>query len=140
MTDSIAFRSLSGSAVKVYLDLRRRYNGSNNGEIRYSLGVAADRLFLGKATVKRALAELVAKGFIAMTGRGGWLGRKAATWAVTDKHRGNALPTNDWRQWRPSPVSLRHPKGRCGSEATPESDDLSVRVSAEHPSGRQKAA
>jgi hypothetical protein len=70
MAVSIAWLSLSGAAIKVYVELRRLYNGGNNGELSLSLDEAARLLHLDKATVARALAELGAKGFIRMTARG----------------------------------------------------------------------
>ncbi len=97
---SMAWRSLSGPAAKVFLELRSRFNGGNNGKLTLSLEEAADLLGLGKATVQRALAELVAKGFVVLTRRGQWYGRLASTWAVTDKGVDGAPPTNAWRHWQ----------------------------------------
>jgi DNA-binding transcriptional MocR family regulator len=102
MAESAAWRSLSGAAVKVYVELRRRYNGGNNGDLSLSLDEAARLLNIGKATVARALAELEAKGFIRMTARGRWYGRQATTYAVTDRPVGRNPPTNAWRAWRPT--------------------------------------
>jgi hypothetical protein len=103
MAASIAWLSLSGAAVKVYVELRRRYNGGNNGDLSLSLDEATRLLHLGKATVARAFAELVTKGFIVMTARGRWYGRQATTYAVTDRPMKNSPPTNAWRGWRPAP-------------------------------------
>jgi DNA-binding transcriptional MocR family regulator len=102
MAASIAWLSLSGAAIKVYVELRRRYNGGNNGDLSLSLDEAARLLHLGKATVARALAELEVKGFIRMTTRGRWYGRRATTYAVTDRPVGRYPPTNAWRAWRPA--------------------------------------
>jgi DNA-binding MarR family transcriptional regulator len=63
---SPAWRSLSGAAVKVWLELHTRYNGGNNGKLHLSMKEAAEILGLGRATVKRAFDELVAKGFLAL--------------------------------------------------------------------------
>lgn len=100
---SPAWRSLSGAAAKVFLELRSRFNGGNNGKLILSLENAADCLGIGKATVQRALAELVAKGFVIRTRLGNWYGRLASTWAVTDKGVDGSPPTNAWKQWRPAP-------------------------------------
>jgi predicted ArsR family transcriptional regulator len=102
MAESAAWRSLSGAAVKVYVETRRRFNGGNNGKLSLSLDEAARLLHLGKATVARAFAELVDKGFIVMTARGRWYGRQATTYAVTDRPAGRNPPTNAWRTWRDS--------------------------------------
>jgi hypothetical protein len=102
MARSLAWRSLSGSGVKVYVELRSRYNGRNNGDLSLSYGEAAGLLGLGKTTIKRAFDELAEKGFIIRMSEGHWYGRRAATWAVTDQtidmpKFGPA--TNNWKCW-----------------------------------------
>ncbi len=101
LTGSAAWLSLSGNAVKVLIDLRRTFNGTNNGALAYSIDKAAKRLGIGKATVKRMLDELQEKGFIKKTSAGGFSQRMAATFALTDRPIGDAMPTNEWRQWPP---------------------------------------
>lgn len=102
LLQSPAWRSLSGAAVKVWLELRTRYNGANNGKLTLSLDEGARILGLGKATVGRAFDELEAKGFVALQRRGKWYGRLASEWTVTDKGTDTAPPSNAWRQWQPS--------------------------------------
>jgi hypothetical protein len=110
---SAAWRSLSGPAVKVWLELRTRYNGGNNGKLALSLDAAARVLRLGKATIARALAELEEKGFIVRTKRGKWYGREASLYRTTDKSAGGSPPTNDWKHWQPPE------KQSLGSETDP---------------------
>jgi hypothetical protein len=98
---SDAWRSLGGAAVKVYWELRARFNGGNNGQLHLSLEEAAALLSLGKATILRALQELEAKGFIRLAKRGQWYGRRASEYAVTDREVDGAPATNDWKDWRP---------------------------------------
>lgn len=98
---SPAWRSLSGAAVKVWLELRARYDGGNNGTLSLSLDEAAWLLRIGKSTARRALDELAAKGFIVMTRKGAWYGRKATEWRVTDRGCNGYLATRDWQHWRP---------------------------------------
>jgi len=98
---SDAWRSLSGSAAKLWLKVRSRFNGGNNGKISLSLDEAARLLHMGKATVQRAFHELETKGFIAVTRKGQWYGRLASLWRVTDKNCNGDFATNDWKQWRP---------------------------------------
>jgi hypothetical protein len=123
MAASVAWRSLNGNAIKVYVELHSRYNGGNNGDLSLSLDEAARLLHLGKATVARAFAELEAKGFIRMTARGQWYGRLATTYAVTDRPIGNNPPTNAWRIWRPdknhSSVPIRTDERADGSATEP---------------------
>lgn len=97
-----AFRGLSGPALKVFFELRCRYTvrgdgSNNNGEITLSLDEGARLLKLGKATVKRALDELIATGFVKRTKQGQWYGRKASCYAVTDCPQKKNPPTRDWQ-------------------------------------------
>jgi hypothetical protein len=103
MAQCDAWRLLSGAAVKVWVELRSRYNGKNNGSLSLSWDEASRLLGLGKATVGRAFAELERKGFIVMTRRGRWYGRLATTWAVTDRSHLGEFPTHAYRSWRRPP-------------------------------------
>ena len=105
---SPAWRSLSGAAIKVFLELHTRFNGSNNGRVFLSLNEAAEILGLGKATVQRAYVELEAKGFIVKTRAGNWYHRQAHEWRLTLKPMQDAKgkrspPTHDWKAWTPPP-------------------------------------
>ena len=102
MARSTAFRSLSGNALKVWIELRSRFNGRNNGDLTLSLDEAARILGIGKATAQRAFAELEDKGFLKMVQLGSWYGRRATTWAVTDRSYQGHAPTRDWNRWRPA--------------------------------------
>lgn len=102
MARSLAWRSLSGSAVKVYIELRSRYNGGNNGKLTLSLDEGSRLLGLGKATVRRAFSELKSKGFVRCTKRGRWYGRLASEYAVSDRSHDGLPPTNSWSRWQPS--------------------------------------
>src|SRR5215472_12431808 len=53
LVNSEAWRTLRGAAVKVFLELRTRFHGGNNGKLHMSLEEAARLLRLGKATVLR---------------------------------------------------------------------------------------
>ena len=109
MARSPAFRMLSGTALKVFIELRTRFNGGNNGELSLSLDEAARLLGIGKGTAQRAFAELEEKGFLRMTRKGQWYGRLATAWQTTDKGCNGELPTNDWKAWQPRrpPPDLR---------------------------------
>ena len=98
---SEAWRSLGGPAVKYYIELRRQYNGINNGEIHLSCAKAAKLLHIGMATAKRAREELETKGLIRMTNKGGFHQRLATTWRLTDEPTANQAATHDYRNWQP---------------------------------------
>ncbi|MEQ9695937.1 helix-turn-helix domain-containing protein [Shimia sp. SDUM112013] len=101
---SDAWRDLSGAAVKIYLELHTRYNGSNNGALRLSYAEAAEILHMGKATVQRAFHDLRDKGLVVLEKEGNWYHRQAHEWRITTKGvqtaRGKEPPTHDWRQYR----------------------------------------
>jgi hypothetical protein len=113
---SNAWRSLSGSAVRVWLELHTRYHGGNNGSLILSYADAGQILGLGKATVQRAYSELVAKGFLSLEREGNWYNRRAHMWRLTTKPmqgvKGKVSATQDWHTYRPS-------KTKPGSAAEP---------------------
>ncbi|MBO6864080.1 MAG: helix-turn-helix domain-containing protein [Alphaproteobacteria bacterium] len=121
MLQSDAWRSLSGPAVKVFLELRSRFNGGNNGRLHLSLDEAARLLGIGKATVQRAFNDLESRGFIRMNRRGNWYGRRATEWIVTDCAMDGENATHDWKRWRDeknNPRSDSEPKGVPDGSAT----------------------
>ena len=96
-----AFQGLSGAAVKVWIELRCRYNKYNNGQLSLSYQQAADTLHLSKSTVARAFKELQEKGFIKLRRPGQWYGRLAAEYITTDCPLDGHPATNDWQKWKP---------------------------------------
>src|SRR6478609_4797263 len=69
---SIAWLHLSGSAVKVLLELASLERGSNNGELFLSDRRASELTGLSRNTCWRALRELVDLGFIYCSVPGGF--------------------------------------------------------------------
>ena len=134
---SAAWRSLSGAAVRLWLELHTRYNGGNNGALSLSYAEAGDLLGMGKATVQRAYGELVTKGFLALEREGNWYSRRAHEWRLTTKPmetvRGRLSATQDWHAYRtpktkrgsvtePSHLALvlpENPKAVFGSDVEP---------------------
>jgi len=111
MAQSDAFRSLKPSTVKVWIELRTRFNGFNAGEIFLGQQEGARLLGLSKSTIGRALAELEGKGFIVKTRQGIFAGGCASTFRLTDV-RYNGPATQDWKSWRrpqPTKKSKRTP-------------------------------
>jgi len=99
---SEAWRGLKGSAVKVWLEIRSRFNGRNNGKLFLSLDEGARLLGMGKQTVGSAFKELEAKGFLVKTKQGHWYGRQASEWRATDVKCDGQRATNEWKQWTKS--------------------------------------
>lgn len=139
---SSAWLSLGGNAVRVFLHLHTRYNGSNNGRLTLSYAEAAEALGMGKATVQRAFKQLVERGFLTLENPGNWYHRKAHEWRLTTKpmetRKGRIPATHDWRSWRegktkggsetePSPstvVPFENPSAGHGSKTEPVSGKI----------------
>jgi len=103
--ETLAWRALRPAAVVVYIALRALYDGRNNGALRLSVREAAERTGLDKDTVNRALAQLVALGFVEVAEPGGYARkvRHATLWRLTDLRcdRTGAAPTYAFQRWRP---------------------------------------
>lgn len=134
---SDAWRDLSGAALKVFLELHTRFNGSNNGALRLSYAEAAEALGMGKATVQRAFHDLQDKGLLVLVRQGNWYHRQAHEWRMTTKPvqaaKGKEPPSHDWRKYRrenaergselersgTSVVPFQNPRGKRGSKVKP---------------------
>lgn len=113
-----AWRSLSGTAVRVFLELHTRFYGGNNGKLSLSLDEASRLLDLGKATVARALRELVEKGFLELKRRGQWYGRKASEYALTLKDCDGKPATFAYKQYVKNPKRPRMPRSHSRTAKT----------------------
>ena len=115
LTKSIAWKYLSGSAVKVLLALAAMEKGENNGEFFMSVRDGAERTGLSKDTVCRSLHELTEKGFIYCTEPGGFSRKTphAACWGLTwvpgPKGTPHRSPSHAYAKWRP-PTILAGPE------------------------------
>ena len=67
LLDSHAFLALSPFAVKLFLDLLRKYNGYNNGNINATFQSLKTRGWSSPTTLACAIRQLEAAGFIAKT-------------------------------------------------------------------------
>ena len=101
--DSEAWQSLKPGPRALYLALKRRFNGGNNGDIFLSHRDAASALNVGRDTVGKYFTELIERGFIIVT-RGHCLGPKgigqAATYALTEETVGSAPATKQFMAWK----------------------------------------
>src|SRR5215468_4038502 len=89
---SPAWLSLSGAAARLWLLLRTRYNGGNNGRLTLSLEEAAASFTSARQRCSLRLPKLEEKGFVVCIRRGHWYGRRASEWAVTDKGVDGEMP------------------------------------------------
>lgn len=71
LIDSLAWRALSYSSQSVYIAMRRRLQGTNNGNISAALGDMKHYGITSDPTLSKALRELRTVGLIAVTRQGG---------------------------------------------------------------------
>lgn len=71
LLNSPAWRVLGMSAKALFMDLRATVTGTNNGNLNATLSEMKHRGWASSATLARALYELRAMGFIAVTREGG---------------------------------------------------------------------
>ena len=97
MRGTEAWATLKPGPRALYIELKRRYNGANNGEIFLSHRDAAKALSVNRNTVGGYFRELEARGFIWMT-QGPHLGPsgigQASMWALAE------VPTKDMKPAR----------------------------------------
>jgi len=82
LIDSKAWKELSCYARAVYIEIHRKYNGSNNGNLSYTYR-EADKI-MDRRTFTKALRELVNNGLIDIICSGG-LHRKPNIFGLSDR-------------------------------------------------------
>ncbi len=99
-----AFETLTGRAVKLFLYVYKRFNGSNNGQISYSVREAAALLRCSKDTASATFQELVEHRLLEPTVKGAFSLklRHATTWRITLAPTPGRAPTNDYAHWQPT--------------------------------------
>ena len=113
---SEAWKWLRPISQSVYIELRRRFNGSNNGKISFSLAEGARILRASKSTIQKALLELEEHGFIKLVKKGHFTGRMASEYALTDEQLDGYPPTREWRQWQPTKPHRRRQMRVIGTQ------------------------
>lgn len=123
MMESAAWRSLTPAERAVYIEVRRRFNGANNGWIALSVRDAADRCNINKDTGRKALATLQARGFIECVTPGGFSRkvRHATEWRLLDERcdKTGALPSKAFMRWRPEPAAERISRSENKADTVP---------------------
>ena len=98
-----AYRSLSCPARCLLVELGRRYNGHNNGNIPLSVREAANLLGTGKNQAMRAFRDLEDRGFIRPHIKGAFTlkARHATTWILAEFGYRGERPSKDFMKWKP---------------------------------------
>lgn len=106
------YAELSGSGVKLLIDIFAQYRGFNNGDFCATWSVMCKRGWRSRDTLGRAVKELLESGFIVKT-RQGERGQSSGhrkptlygvTWLGIDECKGkldiraNAVPLNLWKK------------------------------------------
>lgn len=122
LLDCPAWRALTAQERTVYVHLAKRYNGSNNGWLAFSVRDAAEECSISKNTAARAFLRLEELGFVDCVTPGGFSRKTphAAEWRLTAYPCNRAL----------LPGSMRFMKWGRGKQSgpTPEAPTHGVDV------------
>jgi len=95
------FRQLSPNAVRLFIELKMIFNGSNNGHIALSCRDAGERCGFTRNTAGKAFKELEYYGFIILRRVGHFGNRHASEYILTCEAWNNQPATNNWKTSRP---------------------------------------
>ena len=121
--DSPAFADLKPAACRLLVLLIRQYDGKNNGHLHATYSWCRERGICSEHTLRDAIADLIAHGFLYRTrshGANGAWARYALTWLPIKNRDGLFLSgylQNGWRNWQPvqkitTPQKLQDTSGR----------------------------
>jgi predicted transcriptional regulator len=125
MMHTEAWRSLSGNAKALYVQISARYGGpgSNNGRISFSVREAAEALHVGKDAAEKAFANLIDRGFIVIAKKGAFRrkDRHATEYLLTEfsSDINDAIATRDYQRWSPKIQNAVPKAGPSVPEAGP---------------------
>lgn len=112
-----AWMALPFGARCLYIALKARWNGHNNGELYLGVREGAKELGASKASIERWFHALVEHGFIRKT-RGAFLGlngnAQATRWRLTEVGYMNQQPTKDYQHWQPIEQTKPCPQNKDG--------------------------
>ena len=99
---SEAWQHLTPRACKLYIAVRIRCNGWNNGTISYSIREAVNLLNCGPNTACNAFDELMDKGFLKCAHNSTFTlkTKEARLWTITAEKIGDQPATRDFKGWK----------------------------------------
>lgn len=100
--NTVSWRALRPLSRALYFEIKKLYNGYNNGQLFLSVRNAGKLLGVHKDTASKAFRDLEAKGYIRAKTRSSfdYKMRKATCWILTEYKLGDELPTKDFAKWR----------------------------------------
>ena len=108
------YTNLSSNAIRLLVELAYSYKGGNNGDLCPAWTFMKERGFRSKATLTKAIKELVAAEMIILTRQGQFIrnraGLYALTWASIDECAGKQLDESPTRT-PPRNFSLERQQG-----------------------------
>lgn len=119
MLESNAWAALSANARAIYVEIAKRFMGTNNGRIPHSVREAAASLHISTATASRAIHQLQELGFIVAVTKGAFSLKKrhATEWRLTEfagDVPGSSLgvASKEFMQHGASPKRRAYPPGK----------------------------
>jgi DNA-binding transcriptional MocR family regulator len=104
--NTAAWQHLGALERATYVEIASRYNGSNNGQIGYSIRDIAEVFGVGKSTAARAFKLLEDTGFIVCASKGGFNRkiRHSTEWRLTefDCNVTGEIASKAFARWSPS--------------------------------------
>ena len=120
--DCPSWRSLKPGPRALYLELKRRFNGGNNGELYLSHREASIALCIGRDTAGSYFADLQHAGFILQT-LGHCLGPsglgQSAKWALTELPLNGAPASKQFMSWKKQNPRRKIQHSLAGKSDTP---------------------
>ena len=105
MLNTAAWAALSPQARAIYIELRQRFNGRNNGRIGLSVREAAELCRMNRDTASKGLKALEELGFVETVTPGGFSRkvRHSTEWRLTTDPCDvtGELPSKAFMRWRP---------------------------------------
>ncbi|BAI72531.1 hypothetical protein AZL_018930 [Azospirillum sp. B510] len=141
---SAAWMTMSPNAKALLIDIWRRHNGVNNGEIAYAVREAT-AIGLSKDQANRAFDVLIERGFLRVRRESSFnvKAREARLWELTAERCGDARATKEFITWtEPKEKSRSHRRDTQSRQRDCEATDeikLPPTVSPARPSGAESA-
>lgn len=117
MLETAAWRDLDPVARALYVELRQRYNGLNNGSIGLGTREASEALHVGRTTIQRAFDDLLDHGFIEVAKLSGFNQKRLTReWLLTSEKddRNGHLASKPFVSWRPTEKTIGPSRDRIG--------------------------